>query len=259
MTAKLVSHAVWDPVVRWFHWINYTCVLALVAAGLVLLNGDALELGTVAKVKLKTFHVWVGYVFTVNLMVRLWWALVGRRVARWRAILPFGRRYRAELRRYVANIRRGKVHTYLGHNPLGRISITLLFVLLIAQAVTGLVLAGTDLFYPPFGHWIAGAVAGPGVDPGTLQPYAPSTYNPQAFAMMRAWRMPFVESHEIFFYLLIAMAAMHIAAVVMTDLKGHGALISAMFSGRKIVDLRQAGSRAQAPSATPAPPPRSQG
>jgi cytochrome b len=252
MSAKLVSHAVWDPVVRWFHWINYTCVLALIAVGVMLLNDDALALGNVAKLKLKTVHVVVGYVFTLNLAVRLWWAFVGRRVARWRAILPFGRRYRAELRRYVANLRSGRVHTYLGHNPLGRISITLLFLLLVAQAVTGLVLAGTDLFYPPFGSWIAGAVAAPGVDAGTLVPYAPSTYDAQAFAAMRAWRRPFAEFHENSFYVLIGMAVMHIAAVVMTDLRGHGALISAMFSGRKIVDVRQAQTRPEKPAAAPA-------
>jgi cytochrome b len=228
MSAKLVSHAVWDPVVRWFHWINYTCVLALIAVGVVLLNDDALALGNVAKIKLKTVHVIVGYVFTLNLAVRLWWAFVGRRVARWRAILPFGRRYRAELRRYVGNLRSGRVHTYLGHNPLGRISITLLFVLLIAQAVTGLVLAGTDLLFPPFGRWFA-----------------------DAFTPPFAWRRPFAELHEISFYVLLAMAVLHVAAVVMTDLRGHGALISAMFSGRKIVDVRQAQAQPGKPPAQP--------
>src|SRR5262245_50162238 len=117
MTAKLVSHAVWDPVVRWFHWINFTCVLALSGIGLVLLNDDVLALGADAQIKLKILHVIVGYAFVVNLAIRLWWAFVGRRVARWRAILPFGRRYRAELGRYIHNLRRGRLHTYLGHNP----------------------------------------------------------------------------------------------------------------------------------------------
>ena len=32
------------------------------------------------------------------------------------------------------------------------------------QAVTGLVLARTDLYYPPFGYWIASWVAAPGVE-----------------------------------------------------------------------------------------------
>ena len=34
--------------------------------------------------------------------------------------------------------------------------------------MTGLVLAGTDLFYPPIGAWIADHIAAPNVDPTTL-------------------------------------------------------------------------------------------
>jgi len=199
-TPKLVSHQVWDPVVRWFHWINFLCVLALSALGLLMINDDALELGRAAKDKIESIHVLVGYVFAANLAMRLWWAFVGKRVARWRAILPFGRRYRSELRRYVNNLRNGRAHTYLGHNPLGRLSVTALFALLLTQALTGLALAHVFPWEP--GHWVE-------------------------------------ETHETGFYLLVVMAAMHVAAVIITEVRGGSALISAMFSGRKIVDVRQ--------------------
>jgi Ni/Fe-hydrogenase 1 B-type cytochrome subunit len=207
---KLVSHQVWDPVVRWFHWINFLSVLGLSTIGLLLLNDHALELGKVAKHKLESLHVYVGYAFAANLAMRLWWAFVGKRVARWRAILPFGRRYRSELRRYVHNIRHGRAHTYLGHNPLGRLSVTVLFALLILQALTGLALA--EIFAGRPAHWVE-------------------------------------ETHEIGFYLLVIMAAMHVVAVIVTEVRGGSALISAMFSGRKIIDVRHAEPR------EPGPPP----
>ena len=197
---KLVSHMVWDPVVRWFHWINFLGVLALAGLGLLLLNDDALALGRQAKQKIESVHVLIGYVFAANLAMRLWWAFVGKRVARWRAILPFGRRYRFELRRYVQNLRRGRSHTYLGHNPLGRISVTALFALLVTQAISGLALAGVFAWRAP--HWVE-------------------------------------EVHEVAFYLLVVMIAMHVVAVIVTEVRGGSALISAMFSGRKIVDVRQ--------------------
>lgn len=195
-----MSHAVWDPVVRWFHWINFTSVLGLAGIGLLLINDDALALGRESKHKLEDVHVIIGYVFAANLAIRLWWAFVGKRVARWRAILPFGRRYRAELRRYVQDLRLGRAHTYLGHNPLGRVSVTLLFAALLVQAVTGIALAEIVNSRPP--HWVK-------------------------------------EVHEAGFYVLVVMAAIHVAAVVITEVRGGSALISAMFSGRKIVDVRQ--------------------
>ena len=53
-----------------------------------------------------------------------------------------------------------------------RIAVTAILVLLLVQAVTGLVLAGTDIFHPPFRAWIARWIAAP-VDPATLLPYSP--------------------------------------------------------------------------------------
>lgn len=55
----------------------------------------------------------------------------------------------------MRGLRKGDPPAYLGHNPLGRLMITALLFLLITQALTGLVLAGTDLYKPPFGGLVA--------------------------------------------------------------------------------------------------------
>jgi Ni/Fe-hydrogenase 1 B-type cytochrome subunit len=87
-------------------------------------------------------------------------------------------------------------------------------------------------------------VAAPAVDPGTLVPYAPDLYDKDAYAAMRAMRAPFVLIHEYGFYALILMAATHIAAVVLTEIRGGGNLVSAMFTGNKILRVPEARSRA---------------
>jgi cytochrome b len=236
----LKSYRVWDAGIRWFHWINVLCVFGLIAVGVAILNDDALGLSTQGKILLKTVHVLIGYVFAVNLLWRLIWAFVGGPYARWRALLPVGHGYLAELRAYITDIRAGRRRQYLGHNPLGRLAMTALLVMLLSQAVTGLVLAGTDLFYPPVGSWIAGWVAAPGVDSATLQPYAKATYDAAAYADMRAFRKPFIEVHEIGFYILLGLILLHILAVVITELREGGTLISAMFTGRKVLDQEPA-------------------
>ena len=56
-----------------------------------------------------------------------------------------------------------------------------------------------------------------------------------AYAAMRSFRTPFVEIHEIGFYLLAAVVALHVVAVIVTELREGGALVSAMLTGEKIV------------------------
>lgn len=233
---QLKAYPVWDAGVRAFHWINLVCVLALVALGLAILNDKALGVSNDGKIILKIVHVWIGYAFALNLLWRFVWAFIGSPHSRWRAILPGGQHYASDLRRYISDLFRGRSHSYLGHNPLGRISIAVLLLLLLTQALTGLVLAGTDLFFPPVGSWVARQVAAPGVDPTTLVPYATQMYDQDAYAAMRSWRVPFVTVHTYGFYLLLAFIVMHVIAVVITELRGGGALISAMISGRKILD-----------------------
>ena len=232
---QLRTYPVWDAGVRWFHWINVTCVLGLIAVGIAILYDKALGVDNDGKILLKTVHVWIGYAFVANLAWRLVWAFVGGTHSRWREFLPIGRGYSAALRRYVAALRAGEHPQYLGHNPLGRIAVTFLLLVLLTQAVTGLVLAGTDLFFPPFGAWIAESIAASGVDPGTLVPYSPDLYDKTAYAAMRATRAPFVRVHEYAFYALLAMVVLHIAAVVITEVRGGGNLVSAMFTGKKVL------------------------
>jgi Ni/Fe-hydrogenase 1 B-type cytochrome subunit len=143
------------------------------------------------------------------------------------------------LRRSFKGLRRivptGEPQQYIGHNPLARIGVTLLLLLLLVQMTTGLVLAGTDLFWPPFGRIFAEWVAAPGVDPGLLQPGASELLDKAAYESMRAFRAPFVEIHEVTFYLISIAVVLHLVAVVVTEIHEGGSITSAMLTGRKIL------------------------
>jgi len=235
--AELKSYAVWDRSTRWFHWINFLCVVALTAVGLAILYGDAIDLTNAGKIALKTLHVWIGYVFALNLLWRLAWGFIGNVHARWRAVLPVGAGYFSSLAGYVRATLAGAPPHYIGRSPASRLAATVLILVLIVQAVTGLVLAGTDVFMPPFGSWIAGWIAAPGVDPATLVPYAPEMYDKAAFEAMRAFRKPFVNVHLWNFYALMGLVVAHVTAVIAVELKG-GGIIGAMFTGRKVLPGR---------------------
>ncbi|WP_219324242.1 cytochrome b/b6 domain-containing protein [Methylovirgula sp. HY1] len=59
----------------------------------------------------------------------------------------------------------------------------------------------------------------------------------QADAMkaMRAVRSNLVELHEYVFYGLIVLIAVHICAVVITEVRERGNIISAMFTSKKLL------------------------
>ena len=117
--SEMRVYAVWDIPTRLFHWINAICVIALVAVGYLMLHGRALEISRSGSMSLKTIHSWIGYVFVVNLLVRLVWAFCGNPYARWRALLPGGRGYLAATASYLKAFVSRHPEQYLGHNPLG--------------------------------------------------------------------------------------------------------------------------------------------
>lgn len=226
---------VWDIPTRLFHWINVLAVLGLVATGLAILNDEAFGLSSGGKILLKSIHASFGYAMAINLAWRFLWAFHGNRFARWRAFVPGGPGYLASLRTYATSFLAGEPQQFVGHNPIARIGITIFFLLLSVQLVTGLVIAGTDLYWPPFGHSFAQRVALPGIDPVLVQPGTSDRVDKAAYAAMRAFRAPFVEVHEFTFWALVAVIVLHVAAVVVTEVREGGSIISAMFTGRKIL------------------------
>jgi Ni/Fe-hydrogenase b-type cytochrome subunit len=232
------EYLAWDVPTRLFHWINALAVIGLLVTGVDILLDGIFHHSAGGKVVLKDVHVSFGYVMMVNLLWRFVWAFFGNRYARWRAIVPGGPGYLGALRAYSASFLTGEPQQYVGHNPLARIAVALLFLLLLNQAVTGLVLAGTDLFWPPFGHWFAAWVAAPGVDPTLVAPGATDLIDKASYDAMRAFRRPFVAVHEVGFYALAVVIVLHIIAVVVTEVHEGGSITSAMFTGRKLLSRR---------------------
>jgi Ni/Fe-hydrogenase 1 B-type cytochrome subunit len=233
----LIEYRVWDRTQRVFHWINFLAVVTLAAIGTVILNADRIGIpDDPGMIVLKTVHVYVGYVFVLNLLWRLVWAFIGGPYARWRALLPFGRMFGRRLSDFIKGFMGGRAPFYLGHNPVARIYLSLLLLALIVQAGTGLVLAGTDVYMPPLGGTMREWAAADTHDPALVRPYAPDTVNADGYADMRRFRAPIVAVHEYGYFILLAMIAIHIAAAIVVELREDGTVISAMFTGRKIYD-----------------------
>lgn len=114
--------------------------------------------------------------------------------------------------------------------------ISLLLLALLVQGVSGLILAGTDLYKPPFGGVIAEWVTdGDPVKLANLRPGSKEFVDLAAYEDMRGFRKPVVTTHLYVFYLLMAAVLLHVVGVVVTEVREKSGLISAMFSGEKVL------------------------
>jgi len=231
----LKKYEVWDAPTRIFHWVNFTTVILLLLVGVLMLYKKDIGITSLdAKIAIKEIHVWIGYIFVINLMIRLCWGFVGNRFARWSNLLP-GKNFIATLSSYVASLKSGDPQQFLGHNPLGRLAVIALFSLLIIQAGTGLIRAGTDVYYPPFGSIFAAQIAAVGVDPASIKPYDRTGTDPIRSKQLRAFKHIYGEIHYYAAFTLLALLLLHIVVVVRSEISEGGGLVSAMFSGRKVL------------------------
>lgn len=116
MTQRIL---VWDVPTRVFHWLQ-----ALAFGGAYLLAFSE---------RFRDYHDTLGYILLGLLVFRLLWGFVGTGYARFSSFL-FNPR---EIVAYMRSMFNGKPGHYLGHNPVGSLSVWLLMALGLFICVTG--------------------------------------------------------------------------------------------------------------------------
>lgn len=229
MTQQFSAVFVWSRNIRLFHWINVIAVFLLMVIGVIILNSKVLGVSVDGKILLKTIHVYIGYIFAVNLLIRISLGFMGKNYERWNKTLPFQQGFTKEIKDFS----RSEKSFYKGHNPAGKLMVAALFFLLSIQMVSGLVVAGTDIYYPPFGKYFAESIAIDKTDLTTIKPYSKTNVDEEAYKAMRAVRKPFITAHVYSFYTLLFLISLHILGVVFTERKERTSLVSAMINGYK--------------------------
>ena len=223
----------WDVPTRLFHWVNFLCIILLSIIGLIMLNKGAVGIsGREAGIGLKTLHVIIGYIFAANLIIRIIWGFLESGYSRWSSLIP-GKNYKQELSSYRASLKSGKPQTFIGHNPMGKLAVMAMLLLLTLMMFTGLIRAGTDIYAPPFGNIAATYVSAEGVSPYSIKPYDKTGTDADKLTKLQAFKKPFGVVHVYGAYLLWILILLHVVAVIRADSGGEGTLISAMFTGKK--------------------------
>ena len=174
---------VWDLPIRLFHWLLVLGIFAM------WLTADVLDrLG---------LHMVIGLALIGLIVFRLVWGFIGSDTARFRQFVKCPR----SVLRYLREPKRG---VWLGHNPLGALSVLALLASLIVQLITGLF--ANDQIY----------------NEGPLSDYV-SERSQDLFSAI----------HQINFYVLLGLIGLHLLAIAYYQIKKKEPLVAAMISGQR--------------------------
>lgn len=184
----------WDAPVRLFHWSLVALVVFSFVTGQV--GGGWLE-----------WHMKSGYTILVLLLFRLAWGMVGSDTARFASFV----RGPMAAWRYARALRSPGQPRTIGHNPLGGWSVLAMLVVLLAQAISGLMADDEIATQGPLAVKVSNAVV--------AKMSALHAYNP---------------------WTLVALVALHVAAVAYYQWGRRVDLIGPMVHGAVTVETEMA-------------------
>ncbi len=128
---------IWDLPIRLFHWLLVLCI----AGSLISINlgGNAIQ-----------WHAYFGYSVLTLLIFRIIWGFIGSTHARFASFMPS--------RESILNYLQGKSPRFLGHNPIGALSVFALLFALSVQVVTGLFVDDEIAFQGPLAKYVSNSV-----------------------------------------------------------------------------------------------------
>lgn len=206
---------VWDPLVRFGHWLLVAAFFTAYIAG-----DDA-----------QTVHVWAGYTVAAIVAWRLVWGVIGTRHARFSG---FVRGPGAALA-YLRGLPGGRSKRHLGHNPAGGLMVLALIVSLAGTTVTGMSLYAVEEGRGPLAGLIA--PAGQEVSAETGETHIVQAYRHEdedEHGDDGEDGGEWLEGlHKVFVYLTLTLVGLHVAGVLVSSLAHGENLVRAMITGRK--------------------------
>ena len=196
MTEELRRVKVWSASVRLLHWLLALTVCLLIATGWLFRQAGVADLLFIGR--LWDLHMMAAHVFVLALVARIL-LLFGKESAGWRDFL-ISRTQRPALRdmlRFYLSLGRSPMPSYYAHNPFWGPIYLLMFLVLLAQVVSGMLIR-----YQPGG--------------------------------ILRWIPELKHLHDVGYAIIATFVPFHILTAFLHDWKGKGAEVSAMISGYKL-------------------------
>ncbi|MBK6795750.1 MAG: Ni/Fe-hydrogenase, b-type cytochrome subunit [Acidobacteria bacterium] len=161
---------VWELPVRFYHWLNALCVVALILTGLIIGRPLAISYSSEAYQQywfgwVRFIHFVAAFIFFFNFLARIYWGFVGNEYARWDNFIPFrGVQWREIVDVLKVDILQTKLQKLItiGHNSLAGVIYFMTFLVALFQAITGFALYSSmsASFFPRLFAWIVPLMGG---------------------------------------------------------------------------------------------------
>jgi len=213
---------VWEWPVRATHWLLFFSILILCGTGyyighpFISVPGAAKDhfvMGTVRAV-----HLYTAIVFSLAVLVRIYWFFAGNQYARLSEFIPFSRRRLRGIREtllYFCFLGRDP-DIYPGHDALGGMSYIIIFVVYLVLIATGLAL-----------YTVIASVG---------SPFQVFDFLVPLFGGLQMSRL----IHHVLMWVVLIFAVLHIYCVFLLSLIQHYGEIDSIFTGYKFFRKREA-------------------
>lgn len=157
---NMVKIYVWELPVRIWHWVNAGAILVLMITGLYIGNpffasvvqedADSFIMGWV-----RYIHFFAAFVFTMALIVRLYWVLWGNKYSLTNVLRKIFWKDTWETVKFYLFLKNEKPH-FVGHNPLAQLS----YLAMVGGSSILIILTGFFLYIEPQPEAIGGTLFG---------------------------------------------------------------------------------------------------
>lgn len=124
---------------------------------------------------------------------------------------------RGDCTQLFARSGRRKKAKFAGRSPLSRALATVIFIIIGANLVTGVLRAGADLYFPPFGPFVQRFLAQEGVEPALLKPGDRTLVDEDRYAALRSFKAPVGKIHLYGAIILSIVATIHVVGALSTE------------------------------------------
>ncbi|HLE42156.1 MAG TPA: Ni/Fe-hydrogenase, b-type cytochrome subunit [Nitrospirota bacterium] len=214
MQPQRIRVCVWERPVRFTHWINVLCIIALSITGYYIGKPFIHAYSTKQYIMgwMRFIHFVAAYVMLMSIIIRIYWAFAGNKYASWKAFFPFNKKGLTQmmesLRFYLLLSRR---HSHmLGHSALAGSTYLAVFLLFAAEVLTGFALYSQShysVIMQLLGGWLLNIVS-----VQTVRLY-----------------------HHLIMWALIIFSMLHIYVAWFVDATERNGLMGSIFGGYKFV------------------------
>ena len=206
---KRIEVYVWEPVVRWAHWLIVVCIFVLAATGYLIGNPVLLtRSGALIMSQVKFIHYTAALVFSLSVFLRLLWLFIGNEYASWRGLIPVSperRKNAFETLKWYFFFRL-KSPGSIGHNALAGMAYAAIYVLCLVEILTGHALY--TLQYSGGVGWLV------------------ATFGAQELRLV----------HHLLTYIFLMFLIHHVYSVFLCSMSERDGLVEAMFDGYKFIE-----------------------